>query len=67
MVCIGEHKKAVSEDGIEKFKLADHIWTSEGDHMTLWDDVRIIDRERNWKERKIKEAAYIAMSTTCIS
>ena len=67
MVRIGEHQKAVAKGETEKSKLADHIWSSEGDHMALWEDVKIIDKERSWKERKIKEAAHIAMSTTCIS
>ena len=40
---------------------------TDGDHMAFWEDVKIIDKERGWKERKIKEAAHIAMSTSCIS
>ena len=27
----------------------------------------MIDRERGWKQRKIREAAHIAMSEKCIS
>ena len=67
MVRIREHQKSVSRGEIEKSKIADHIWSLESDHMALWDNVEIIDKERGWTERKIKEAAHIAMSTTCIS
>ena len=35
--------------------------------MALWDDIKVLDRDRGWKERKLKEAAHIAMSTRCIS
>ena len=66
-VRIDEHHKAVSKGDIDKSKIAHHIWNSEGDHMAMWDDIKIIDKERGWKERKIKEAAHIAMSATCIS
>ena len=47
--------------------MADHIWTSEGEHMVLWDEIRIIEKEHSWKERKLKEAANIAISMECIS
>ena len=38
--------------------LSHHIKTT--DHSPVWDDVRIIYRENNWKKRKFKEAARIA-------
>ena len=64
MVRIGEHQKAVAKGETEKSKLADHIWSSEGDHMALWEDVRIIDKERGWKKRKIKcYVHYLHQST----
>ena len=67
MVTINEHKKALSKAEFEKSKMADHVWNTPGDHMPLWDDVRVIDTERGWKQRKMKEAAHIAMSSKCIS
>ena len=39
--------------------MADHIWTSEGEHVVLWDEVQVIEREHSWKERKLKEAGKI--------
>ena len=56
MVRIDEHQKAVSKGDTDKSKIADHIRKSEGDRMAMWEDIR-----------KIKEAAHIAMSATCIS
>ena len=47
--------------------MADHIWTSEGEHVVLWDEVQVIEKEHSWKERKLKEAAHIAMSVECLS
>ena len=47
--------------------MADHIWTSEGEHMVLWDEVRVIEKEHSWKERKLKEAGHIDMSMKCLS
>ena len=38
--------------------LSHHIKTT--DHSPVWDDVRIIYKENNWKKRKFKEAARIA-------
>ena len=64
---IEEHKKAVSKGETQKSKLAEHIWSANGDHTPLWNEVKIIDRERFWKERKLKEAAHIILSPTCMS
>ena len=66
-VRIEEHKKAVIKGETHKSKLAEHIWTANGDHIPLWNDIKIIDRERFWKERKLKEAAHILLSPKCMS
>ena len=46
MVRIDDHKRAVSKGDTDKSRIADHIWKSEGDHMAMWEEVKIIDRER---------------------
>ena len=66
-VRIEEHKKAVAKGETHKSKLAEHIWNANGEHVPLWNDVKIVDRERCWKERKLKETAHIILSPTCIS
>ena len=60
-------KKAVTNAEVERSKMADRIWTSEGEHVVLWDEVQVIEKEHSWKERKLKEAAHIAMSVECLS
>ncbi len=47
--------------------MVDHVQREKDEHYTLWDEVQIIDRERFWKMRKIKEAAHNKMSEKCIS
>ena len=56
-----------SKGETQKSKLAEHIWSAKGDHTPLWNEIKIIDRERFWKERKLKEAAHIILSPTCMS
>ena len=36
----------------------DHLERNEG-HVINWEKVRFLDKEKNWKGRKIKEAIYI--------
>ena len=36
--------------------MADHIWKEKGNHLPLWDEVKIIDREELWGMRHLKEA-----------
>ena len=66
-VRIEEHKKAVIKGETHKSKLAEHIWTANGDHFPLWNEVKIIGREHFWKERKLKEAAHILLSLRFMS
>ena len=40
-----EHQKAVVQGEIEKSGMADHIWKEKGNHLPLWDEVEIIDRD----------------------
>ena len=36
--------------------MADYIWKEKGNHLPLWDEVKIIDREELWRIRGLKEA-----------
>ena len=40
-----EHWKAVVWGEIKKSGMADHIWKEKGNHLPLWDEVKIIDKE----------------------
>ena len=37
--------------------MADHIWKEKGNHLPMWDEVKIIDRKEHWRIRRLKEAA----------
>ena len=65
-VRLQEHKKATIRGETEKSGVAEHAW-SEGDHKPLWDKTSIIGREQNWKIRKIKEAAHMALDANMFS
>ena len=39
--------------------MADHIWKEKRNHLPLWDEVKIIDREEHWRIRRLKEAAHM--------
>ena len=54
-----EHCKAVIRGEIEKSGMADHIWRKKGNHLPLWEEVEIIDREEKWKRRRLKESAHM--------
>ena len=58
-VRLQEHRKAVVRGEIEKTGIADHIWKEKGNHLPLWNKVKIIDREGHWKRRRLKEAAHM--------
>ena len=50
---VQEHKRAVRNADISKNEIADHSWTK--DHQFNWNEKKIIDQEKAWIERKIKE------------
>ena len=58
-VRVGEHRRAVLRGEIDKSGIAEHVWKENGNHLPLWDEVKILDREEHWKLRKLKEAAYM--------
>ena len=42
-IMLQEHQKAVIWGKIEKSGMAEHIWKEKGDHLPLWDKVKIFD------------------------
>ena len=54
-----KHWKAVSWGKIKKLGMADHIWKEKGNHLPLWDEVKIIDKEEYWRIRCLKEAVHM--------
>ena len=47
--------------------MSNYIGTDERKFYMLLDEIKIIDKECQWKIRKISEAVYIKMSKKCIS
>ena len=43
----------------EKSGITDHILKEMGNHQPLWNKVKILDKEEQWKRRRLKEAAYM--------
>ena len=58
-VRLEEHCKAVVRDEIEKSGMADHIRKEKGNHLPLWDEVKITDRPEHWRIRRLKKSAHM--------
>ena len=58
-VRLEDHQKAVIRGEIEKSGMADHTWKEKGNHLPLWDKVKIIDRAEHWRIRRLKESAHM--------
>ena len=54
-----EHRKAVVRGEIEKSGVADHLWKEKGNHLPLWNEVKIIGCEEHWRIRRYKESAHM--------
>ena len=54
-----ENRKAVVCHEIKKLGMADHIWKEKGNHLPLWDKIKIIDREEHWRIRCLKESVHM--------
>ena len=54
-----DHKKKSVTDGEDLFKsaVAEHV--AETNHVTGWDEAKIIDRESHRKTRELKESIWI--------
>ena len=51
-----EHFSAVKNGKVATYEIADHSWKH--DHRIDWDNKEIIDREKYWTARKVKEAIH---------
>ena len=58
-VRLEEHRKAIVWGEIEKSGMADHISKENGNHLSLWDKVGIIDRAEHWRIRRLEESAHM--------
>ena len=47
--------------------MVDHIWKEKENHLPLWDEVRLIDREENWRIRRLKESAHMLSYSDLLS
>ena len=55
-VRLEEHRKAVVRGEIG---YGGHIWWIKGNHLLLWDEVKIIDKEKHWRIRRLKESVHM--------
>ena len=58
-VRLEEHRKAECSGEVKKSGMADPLWKEKGNHLPLWDEVRIIDWEEHWRIQHLKEAAHM--------
>ena len=49
----------------DKSDLAHHCWTE--NHQMDWDNISVIDEDKNWKNRLVKESIHSVLSTPCIN
>ena len=54
-----EYWKAVPQGEIEKLGMVDHIWKEKGNHLLLWDEIKIIYRDEHWRIRCFKESVHM--------
>ena len=52
-----QHKRDINQKKTSN-ALYDHVTKNEG-HKINWENICFLDKEKNWKGRKIKEAIYI--------
>ena len=53
-------RRTVSYGEVEKSCIADHIWKENGNHLPLWDEVKIIDRKEENKAI-LRSSAYAGL------
>ena len=55
-----EHKVAIRLGQTTKSAVAEHVHTSAESHEIDWENINIVDRAKNTRERRIGEAFHIA-------
>ncbi|KAJ8915965.1 hypothetical protein NQ315_016642 [Exocentrus adspersus] len=63
-VRINEHQTLTRLGNTGKLRIARHVW--EEQHQMRWDQATIIAKQQGWKKRKLKEAAFMAITPNCI-
>ena len=58
------YMRAVRAVTSEDYRNANMVHQKKEQHKIDWDRARIVDREKKWKERKIKESIYIRSKGT---
>ncbi len=59
-----EHKANVTHGCFDKSDLAHHCWT---ENLQMdWDNIPVIDEDKNWKNRLLQESIHYVLSTPCI-
>ena len=64
-VRIKEHQRLAQLGETDKSRLVQHAWNE--DHNVKWDEASIISKEEGWRRRKLKEAAFMAITPNPIS
>ena len=62
---VKEHMRAVRNGDVTKNEIADHCWTN--DHKFDWENRKIIDKEKGWTARKIKETIHSTQNSSSIN
>ena len=60
-----EHRSNVINCRTEKSDLASHCWSNK--HVMDWDNISVIDEDKNWKSRLVKESIHSVLSSPCIN
>ena len=62
---VNEHKNLAKKGLTEKSRIVEHAWNE--NHKIQWSNAKIVAKESNSIKRKLKEAAYIALTQDPIS
>ena len=52
---VKQHKDAVRKGETEKSAIAEHVWTTQ--HTINWDNISVVDQDKDSIPRKIREAS----------
>ena len=64
-VRVSEHERHTKYGRTEESAVAEHVWDT--DHKMEWKKVRILDMERNWQSRRVREALRIEMNNPSLN
>ena len=55
--CVRGQERKLSETTVHKSAITDHV--SQLNHLIDWDSAKLVERERDWSTRGVKEAIVI--------